>query len=243
VREMEVTKMMGGKRNTTIGHTLFVSSGPLLSLAITSLSTCTAMKIVDKMKAASAEGKTFFSFEYFPPRTEEVWTQEAAAGAQSGESKPAGARSLLSIAASPHARSAHARSSRGGQVGAGRQGVGCRPRAVFRWPCGPPAGRPAARSPRHSFFGVFFFPPPPPPSSPPPLFLSQGVTNLIERQHRMVALGPLFCDITWGAGGTTADLTLEIAARMQRDVGVETMMHLTCTNMPVEQLDDALDKV
>lgn len=59
----------------------------------------------------------------------------------------------------------------------------------------------------------------------------------------MVALGPLFCDITWGAGGTTADLTLEIAARMQRDVGVETMMHLTCTNMPVEQLDDALDKV
>lgn len=75
------------------------------------------------------------------------------------------------------------------------------------------------------------------------MFLSQGVTNLIERQHRMVALGPLFCDITWGAGGTTADLTLEIAARMQRDVGVETMMHLTCTNMPVEQLDDALDKV
>ena len=59
----------------------------------------------------------------------------------------------------------------------------------------------------------------------------------------MASLGPLFCDITWGAGGTTADLTLEIAARMQRDVGVETMMHLTCTNMPVEQLDDALDKV
>ena len=59
----------------------------------------------------------------------------------------------------------------------------------------------------------------------------------------MAALNPMFCDITWGAGGSTADLTLEIAARMQRDVGVETMMHLTCTNMPVEQLDDALDKV
>lgn len=59
----------------------------------------------------------------------------------------------------------------------------------------------------------------------------------------MAALNPLFCDITWGAGGSTADLTLEIAARMQRDVGVETMMHLTCTNMPVEQLNDALDKV
>lgn len=30
------------------------------------------MKIVDKIKAAMAEGRTFFSFEYFPPRTEEV---------------------------------------------------------------------------------------------------------------------------------------------------------------------------
>lgn len=58
----------------------------------------------------------------------------------------------------------------------------------------------------------------------------------------MVALKPrpTFCDITWGAGGTTADLTLDIAARMQSEVGVETMMHLTCTNMPVEQLDGAL---
>ncbi len=31
----------------------------------------------------------------------------------------------------------------------------------------------------------------------------------------MASLGPLFCDITWGAGGTTADLTLEIANKMQ----------------------------
>ena len=45
----------------------------------------------------------------------------------------------------------------------------------------------------------------------------QGVENLFERQKRMVALKPqpTFCDITWGAGGTTADLTLDIAARMQ----------------------------
>lgn len=30
------------------------------------------MKIVDKINANIKEGKTFFSFEYFPPRTEEV---------------------------------------------------------------------------------------------------------------------------------------------------------------------------
>ena len=29
---------------------------------------------------------------------------------------------------------------------------------------------------------------------------------------------PMFCDITWGAGGSTADLTLDIASKMQNQV-------------------------
>jgi hypothetical protein len=38
----------------------------------------------------------------------------------------------------------------------------------------------------------------------------------------MVAYGPTFCDITWGAGGSTAEVTLGIATKMQnlvRSVG------------------------
>lgn len=46
----------------------------------------------------------------------------------------------------------------------------------------------------------------------------QGVENLFDRQDRMASFGPTFCDITWGAGGTTADLTLDIAAKMQNMV-------------------------
>ncbi|GFP87169.1 probable methylenetetrahydrofolate reductase [Phtheirospermum japonicum] len=70
-----------------------------------------------------------------------------------------------------------------------------------------------------------------------------GVENLFERMERMVVHNPTFCDITWGAGGSTADLTLEIANRMQNMVCVETMMHLTCTNMPVEKIDHALTTI
>ncbi|CAL5394681.1 unnamed protein product [Camellia sinensis] len=70
-----------------------------------------------------------------------------------------------------------------------------------------------------------------------------GVENLFERMERMVIHNPSFCDITWGAGGSTADLTLEISNRMQNMVCVETMMHLTCTNMPVEKIDHALDSI
>ena len=59
---------------------------------------------------------------------------------------------------------------------------------------------------------------------------------------KMVSYGPQFCDITWGAGGSTADLTQDIAIRMKKEVGVETMMHLTCTNMLPEKVTIALDK-
>ncbi|CAA7017420.1 unnamed protein product, partial [Microthlaspi erraticum] len=71
----------------------------------------------------------------------------------------------------------------------------------------------------------------------------EGVENLFERIDRLVSYGPTFCDITWGAGGTTADLTLEIASEMQNVICVETMMHLTCTNMPVEKIDHALETI
>lgn len=161
-----------------------------------------------------------------------------------------------------------------------------------------------------TFFSFEYFPPK----------TDEGVANLKERQMRMAALGPAFCDITWGAGGSTADVTLDVARSMQQEVrcwgglagtpleewggeggreeegprravacacssvrrpaaaaacgerrwctspappsstctcvtfigcccctrvqvGVETMMHLTCTNMPVDQLQEALAKV
>jgi methylenetetrahydrofolate reductase (NADPH) len=54
-------------------------------------------------------------------------------------------------------------------------------------------------------------------------------------------LGPLFVDVTWGAGGTTSELTLEIARNAQNVYGLETCMHLTCTNMPLSEIDLALE--
>ena len=56
----------------------------------------------------------------------------------------------------------------------------------------------------------------------------------------MYALGPEFIDVTWGAGGSTASLTMELCQTAQSVYGLETCMHLTCTNMPTEQIDAAL---
>jgi hypothetical protein len=35
----------------------------------------------------------------------------------------------------------------------------------------------------------------------------------------------MFCDITWGAGGSTADLTLDIASKMQNMARREPATH------------------
>ncbi|KAJ5780303.1 hypothetical protein N7457_005463 [Penicillium paradoxum] len=69
---------------------------------------------------------------------------------------------------------------------------------------------------------------------------AQGVQNLYDRMDRMHGLGPSFIDITWGAGGRLSDLTCEMVNVAQSVYGLETCMHLTCTDMPLEKVDEAL---
>merc|ERR1719158_1591312 len=52
----------------------------------------------------------------------------------------------------------------------------------------------------------------------------------------------MWIDVTWGAGGSTSDTTFDICHEALKYRGVDVMMHLTCSNMPVEKLTGALDK-
>lgn len=56
---------------------------------------------------------------------------------------------------------------------------------------------------------------------------------------------PVFTDMTWGAGGSTAELSLDIAQHAH-DTGHVANMHLTCTNMekdgdPIKAVKEALE--
>ena len=53
-------------------------------------------------------------------------------------------------------------------------------------------------------------------------------------------LGPAFIDVTWGAGGRLSHLTCEMVGVAQSVYGLETCMHLTCTDMEKSKVDDAL---
>lgn len=55
------------------------------------------------------------------------------------------------------------------------------------------------------------------------------------------ALRPLFVNVTWGAGGSTATKTLHLAEICQRQLNLTTCLHLTCTNMPQGVIDETLE--
>lgn len=69
-----------------------------------------------------------------------------------------------------------------------------------------------------------------------------GFCNLLARLNRMLALNPLFITVTWGAGGSTSEKSLDLAATCQKDIGITTILHLTCTNTNKSVIDQALKK-
>ena len=53
---------------------------------------------------------------------------------------------------------------------------------------------------------------------------------------QLVALGPDFCSVTYGAGGSTRDKTLAIVEAIQQRHGLPAMAHLTCVGASEAQL-------
>lgn len=56
------------------------------------------------------------------------------------------------------------------------------------------------------------------------------------------ALRPLFVNVTWGAGGSTSDKSLALVELTQRQLGLTTCLHLTCTNMSRKLIDQTLEQ-
>jgi methylenetetrahydrofolate reductase (NADPH) len=54
---------------------------------------------------------------------------------------------------------------------------------------------------------------------------------------------PNFVSVTYGAGGTTRNTTVEITKTIKRDFGIEAMAHLSCVGEPRERLVEILAEV
>jgi len=87
----------------------------------------------------------------------------------------------------------------------------------------------AARRPVFSFE---FFPPKTP----------EGVAALFEAVESLKPLEPDYVSVTYGAGGATRDGTIELATRIKREHGIETMAHLSCVGETCDGLETMLER-
>lgn len=87
-----------------------------------------------------------------------------------------------------------------------------------------------ARPPVYSFE---FFPPK----------TEAGYRTLYRTIADLKELGPDFVSVTCGAAGSTRTRTAELVIRIQRDLGITAMAHITCTGQTTEELAATLEQL
>lgn len=67
-----------------------------------------------------------------------------------------------------------------------------------------------------------------------------GVAALFRHAEQLVKFEPSYITCTYGAGGSTQDRTLEIAARVRQEFDLPVATHLTCVGRTGDQIRDYL---
>jgi methylenetetrahydrofolate reductase (NADPH) len=71
----------------------------------------------------------------------------------------------------------------------------------------------------------------------------EGVDRLFQTVADLAPFAPAYVSVTYGAGGSTRQLTVELVGRIQREVGIEAMAHLTCVGATRAELAAVVDQI
>src|SRR5919107_5485263 len=71
----------------------------------------------------------------------------------------------------------------------------------------------------------------------------QGLENLWRTANELKQDEPAFVSVTYGAGGSTRERTIELVKRIKRELGLEAMAHFTCVGATVDELRSVLDEM
>jgi methylenetetrahydrofolate reductase (NADPH) len=71
----------------------------------------------------------------------------------------------------------------------------------------------------------------------------EGMQNLYQTIRDLKPLEPAFVSVTYGAGGSTRDRTIDIVKRIKRELDIEAMAHFTCVDATVEDLRAVLGEM
>jgi len=70
-----------------------------------------------------------------------------------------------------------------------------------------------------------------------------GERNLRAALEALQPLEPDFASVTYGAGGSTRNRTVEITRWIKQELGIEAMAHLSCVGATREELSEILDTI
>jgi len=70
-----------------------------------------------------------------------------------------------------------------------------------------------------------------------------GEQNLYTALSELRTLDPAFVSVTYGAGGSSREKTIEIVKRIKDEFGLEAMAHFTCVGATVAELKATLDEM
>ncbi len=70
-----------------------------------------------------------------------------------------------------------------------------------------------------------------------------GVDGLFQTVADLAPFAPAYVSVTYGAGGSTRQLTVDLVGRIQREVGIEAMAHLTCVGATQADLSGVLEQL
>jgi methylenetetrahydrofolate reductase (NADPH) len=68
-----------------------------------------------------------------------------------------------------------------------------------------------------------------------------GMNELFATVAELRAYEPSYVSVTWGAGGSTRRLTVDLVGKIKKQTGIETMAHLTCVGATCDDLAQVLD--
>lgn len=71
----------------------------------------------------------------------------------------------------------------------------------------------------------------------------EAMELLFETVAKLRPYEPTFVSVTYGAGGSTRKLTVELVVRIKREAKLETMAHLTCVGASRDEIADVLHQL
>ena len=70
-----------------------------------------------------------------------------------------------------------------------------------------------------------------------------GIDNLFSELSLLKKFNPAYVSVTYGAGGSTREKTIDLSIKIKESLSIEPLMHFTCVGNSKSEVAEHLEKV